>query len=147
MLQKRWANYIAERLTKTHTDYSQRHNPLESLQMTQKKRFHLRNRAVLDAASGATAGCVARFVVGPLDVVKIRFQVRSVDTMKSPSPPPFPHRRHCFNVFRQFSACASASSRQYVYCRTPFLTPYQQSPSHMILSGRDTVRVALQQSM
>lgn len=105
MLQKRWANYIAERLIETHTDYSQRHNSLESSQMTQKKRFHLRNRAVLDAASGATAGCVARFVVGPLDVVKIRFQVRSADTMRFPSPPPFPHRPHCFKVFRLFSLC------------------------------------------
>ena len=34
----------------------------------------MRNRAVLDAVAGATAGCVARFVVGPLDVLKIRFQ-------------------------------------------------------------------------
>jgi solute carrier family 25 thiamine pyrophosphate transporter 19 len=30
----------------------------------------------LDALAGALAGCVSRFVVGPLDVVKIRFQVQ-----------------------------------------------------------------------
>ena len=42
--------------------------------MTDKKRLRVRNRAVLDAVAGATAGCIARFVVGPLDVLKIRFQ-------------------------------------------------------------------------
>lgn len=35
-----------------------------------------RKRAWLDATAGAAAGCVARFVVGPLDVLKIRFQVQ-----------------------------------------------------------------------
>ena len=30
----------------------------------------------VDAAAGAIAGCAARFVVGPLDVIKIRFQVQ-----------------------------------------------------------------------
>jgi solute carrier family 25 thiamine pyrophosphate transporter 19 len=33
-------------------------------------------RVLIDAAAGAIAGCVSRFVVGPLDVVKIRFQVQ-----------------------------------------------------------------------
>lgn len=32
----------------------------------------------LDAAAGALAGAISRFVVGPLDVVKIRFQVQLV---------------------------------------------------------------------
>ena len=31
---------------------------------------------VVDATAGAIAGCAARFVVGPLDVIKIRFQVQ-----------------------------------------------------------------------
>lgn len=31
---------------------------------------------IVDAIAGALAGCVARFAVGPLDVVKIRFQVQ-----------------------------------------------------------------------
>lgn len=33
-------------------------------------------RMLLDATAGAVAGCVARFVTGPLDVIKIRFQVQ-----------------------------------------------------------------------
>ena len=45
--------------------------------MTGQKRLRVRNRAVLDAVAGAAAGCVARFVVGPLDVLKIRFQART----------------------------------------------------------------------
>ncbi|KAF8064540.1 thiamine diphosphate carrier 2 [Scenedesmus sp. PABB004] len=35
-----------------------------------------RRRVALDAAAGALAGAVSRFMVGPLDVVKIRFQVQ-----------------------------------------------------------------------
>jgi hypothetical protein len=36
-----------------------------------------RSRKVsLDATAGAMAGCLSRFVVGPLDVIKIRFQVQ-----------------------------------------------------------------------
>lgn len=31
---------------------------------------------LLDAAAGAIAGCIARFLTGPLDVIKIRFQVQ-----------------------------------------------------------------------
>lgn len=36
----------------------------------------VKNRALLDATAGALAGVIARFVVGPLDVLKIRFQVQ-----------------------------------------------------------------------
>ena len=32
--------------------------------------------AVNSAVAGAISGCVARFVIGPLDVLKIRFQVQ-----------------------------------------------------------------------
>ena len=31
---------------------------------------------VLDAVAGALAGCISRLVIGPLDVLKIRFQVQ-----------------------------------------------------------------------
>ena len=34
------------------------------------------NRAALDATAGAIAGAIARLVVNPLDVLKIRFQVQ-----------------------------------------------------------------------
>ena len=36
----------------------------------------------LSATAGALAGAVARFVVGPLDVIKIRFQVQSSPAAK-----------------------------------------------------------------
>jgi len=42
-------------------------------QDTQKPR---KKRAAFDAAAGAVSGCIARFAVGPLDVLKIRFQVQ-----------------------------------------------------------------------
>ena len=32
--------------------------------------------SMVSPAAGALAGCTARFVVGPLDVIKIRFQVQ-----------------------------------------------------------------------
>ena len=33
-------------------------------------------KPLLDATAGALAGCVSRLVIGPLDVLKIRFQVQ-----------------------------------------------------------------------
>ncbi|KAG2436648.1 hypothetical protein HXX76_006176 [Chlamydomonas incerta] len=40
---------------------------------TEKK---AKGRMVVDATAGAIAGCIARFLTGPFDVVKIRFQVQ-----------------------------------------------------------------------
>ena len=34
-----------------------------------------RTRMLIDALAGAISGCISRVVVGPLDVIKIRFQV------------------------------------------------------------------------
>lgn len=35
-------------------------------------------RAVIDASAGAVAGAISRMVTSPLDVIKIRFQVRKI---------------------------------------------------------------------
>lgn len=35
-----------------------------------------RRRVVIDATAGALAGLISRFIVSPLDVIKIRFQVQ-----------------------------------------------------------------------
>lgn len=37
-------------------------------------------RAVIDASAGAVAGAISRMVTSPLDVIKIRFQVRKKDS-------------------------------------------------------------------
>lgn len=47
---------------------------LQPAVMTAKTKSH-RKRAAFDAMAGAMSGCLARFAVGPLDVLKIRFQV------------------------------------------------------------------------
>ncbi len=41
-----------------------------------KQQLHQKARMMVDATAGAVAGCIARFLVGPLDVIKIRFQVQ-----------------------------------------------------------------------
>ncbi|EFJ40054.1 mitochondrial substrate carrier [Volvox carteri f. nagariensis] len=35
-----------------------------------------KHRMIIDATAGAIAGCIARVITGPLDVIKIRFQVQ-----------------------------------------------------------------------
>jgi solute carrier family 25 (mitochondrial thiamine pyrophosphate transporter), member 19 len=45
------------------------------------------NRVLIDAGSGALAGCISRFVVGPLDVIKIRFQVQLEPIRAHPDAP------------------------------------------------------------
>lgn len=49
-------------------------------------------RMVVDALAGALSGCVARVVVGPLDVIKIRFQVQQGEPLHAA------HQRACFAV-------------------------------------------------
>jgi solute carrier family 25 thiamine pyrophosphate transporter 19 len=46
-----------------------------------------KSRITLDATAGALAGCIARFIVGPLDVVKIRFQVQLEPIVSMPQGP------------------------------------------------------------
>lgn len=38
-------------------------------------------RALLDASAGAIAGGISRTVTSPLDVIKIRFQVRPISLL------------------------------------------------------------------
>ncbi len=49
-----------------------------------------RKRIVIDATAGAIAGAIARFIVGPLDVVKIRFQVQLEPIGSIGAPPGAP---------------------------------------------------------
>jgi hypothetical protein len=51
------------------------HTPAADSSNEHDKNSNIR-RIVLDATAGAVAGCVSRIVVGPLDVIKIRFQVQ-----------------------------------------------------------------------
>lgn len=55
------------------------------------------NLAQISATAGALAGCVARFVVGPLDVIKIRFQVQLEPiSIGGPSPSKYTSLRQAF---------------------------------------------------
>ena len=51
------------------------HAPAADSSIEQDKHPNI-HRILLDATAGAVAGCVSRLVVGPLDVIKIRFQVQ-----------------------------------------------------------------------
>lgn len=44
----------------------------------------LPSRAAADAVAGAVSGAVSRFVIGPLDVLKIRFQVQLEPIRRGP---------------------------------------------------------------
>ncbi|KAG2424069.1 hypothetical protein HYH02_015248 [Chlamydomonas schloesseri] len=44
-----------------------------------------KGRVVVDATAGAIAGCIARFLTGPFDVVKIRFQVQLEPIVGAPA--------------------------------------------------------------
>lgn len=54
-------------------------------------------RMVVDALAGALSGCVARVVVGPLDVIKIRFQVQQGEPLHAA------HQHACFACSRHQS--------------------------------------------
>lgn len=44
-----------------------------------------KGRMAVDATAGAIAGCIARFLTGPFDVVKIRFQVQLEPIVGAPA--------------------------------------------------------------
>jgi hypothetical protein len=48
----------------------------EQEQAQEQRQQRVKHRATVDAVAGAVAGGVSRTVVSPLDVIKIRFQVR-----------------------------------------------------------------------
>lgn len=50
--------------------------PKAGTQRAERPALVFPNRATADATAGAVAGAIARFVIGPLDVLKIRFQVQ-----------------------------------------------------------------------
>ena len=50
-----------------------------------------RTRMLIDALAGAISGCISRVVVGPLDVIKIRFQVGDPCMNDDPSILPWRH--------------------------------------------------------
>ncbi|KXZ44653.1 hypothetical protein GPECTOR_64g147 [Gonium pectorale] len=57
-----------------------------------------RKRVVVDATAGAIAGCIARVITGPLDVIKIRFQVQLEPIVGSFTEAP---RQSKYTGFRQ----------------------------------------------
>lgn len=59
----------------------------------------------VDALAGAISGCISRIVVGPLDVIKIRFQVQMAT--RSMARRPIPSSMHR-SMHARISGCVSS---------------------------------------
>ena len=75
--------------------------------------------ALITATAGAMAGAVARFVVGPLDVVKIRFQVQLEPIAAGALPSKYTSLHQAFTTILREEGIKVRSTRMAARRRSP----------------------------